>query len=490
MFSVPIQLDKNQSEPLYIQLASQLSTLIQNHELEAGDALPSIRKLATYLNVNNVTVVSAYKHLETIGLVRAKKGSGYYVKEKNNPIPSSHVFMHPVNNMNNQHLHLSNNQINFASATPEASIFPITAFKHYLNIVLDRDQGYAFGYHESNGYEPLRESLSDYLLRNQNLTVSAQDIQIVSGAQQGIDIIGKALLKSGDCVLVENPTYTGAIAVFKSRDVLIKGISLERDGLNLHELESTLFHHRPKLLYMMTRYQNPSTITYSENKMKRLIELAELYDFYIVEDDSMSELGYESDTKPLSLKRLDQNNRVIYIKSFSKLMMPGLRIGFIIVPPTIATDVMNAKHHTDISSSGLIQRTVDLYLREGQWDEHINQMRLIYKEKYKLMLTQLNGLRDLGIEFTIPGGGLHFWIKLPTGITTEKLYDYCQAHSLMILPGTLFNPEDNTNLNQYIRLSFAACTKEDIMTGISILRQALTALTVRSKPITYISPII
>lgn len=138
MFSIPIQLDKNNLDPLYIQLASHFSTLIQNNELKAGDALPSIRKLATYLNVNNVTVVSAYKHLEKIGLVRAQKGSGYYVKEKNNPIPSSHVLMPPVNNMNNQHLHLSNNQINFASATPESSIFPITAFKHYLNIVLDR----------------------------------------------------------------------------------------------------------------------------------------------------------------------------------------------------------------------------------------------------------------------------------------------------------------------------------------------------------------
>lgn len=489
MFNVPIQLDKNNPDPLYLQLASQISTLIKNQKLDAGDALPSIRKLAAYLDVNNITVVSAYKHLETIGLIRAKKGSGYYVKEKNNPVTSPHVFTQPVHTMNNQHLHVSNSQINFASATPEASIFPITAFKHYLNSVLDRDQGYAFGYHESNGYEPLRESLADYLFRNQGLSVSAKEIQIVSGAQQGIDIIGKALLKSGDCVLVENPTYTGAIAVFQSRDVLIKGISLECDGLNLHELESTLFYHRPKLLYIMTRYQNPSTVTYSEHKLKRLIELAELYDFYIVEDDSMSELCYEPDAKPLSLKRWDQNNRVIYIKSFSKLMMPGLRIGFIIVPPTIATEVMNAKHHTDISSSGLIQRTVDLYLREGQWDEHINQMRLIYKEKYRLMLRQLNSLRDVGIDFTIPGGGLHFWVKLPNDITSEELSDYCQAHSLLILPGALFNPEDNANLNQYIRLSFAACTNEDITKGMSILRQALITLTVKSNP-TYISPII
>ncbi len=490
MIPISIQLDKTRPEPLYLQLASHLSTLIQNHELEPGSALPSIRKLATYLSINNVTVVSAYKHLESLGLVSAKKGSGYYIKKRNMITPSSHVISQPIKQMTSQHLHLSDNQINFATATPDASIFPITAFKHYLNCVLDRDQGFAFGYHESNGYEPLRESLAAYLWRHQKLKVSPNVIQIVSGAQQGIDILGKALLNNGDCVLVENPTYTGAIAVFKSRDVLIKGISLELDGLNISELETTLLHHQPKLLYIMTRYQNPSTISYSEAKMKRLIELAELYNFYIVEDDSMSELCYESDAQPLSLKRLDYTDRVIYIKSFSKLMMPGLRIGFIIVPQRLAMDVMNAKHHTDISSSGLIQRTVDLYLREGQWDEHINQMRMIYKQKYNLMLRQLEELKKLKVSYHIPGGGLHFWLKLPSGILATDLYEECLKQSLMIVPGTLFNPEEDQYLNQYIRLSFAACTEDEIVRGTSILKQTLSSILNLSNPSTYISPFI
>lgn len=490
MFSTPLQLDKNYPTPLYLQLATQLSTLIHNHELEPGASLPSIRKLAGYLGVNNVTVVSAYKHLETAGLVIAKKGSGYYIKEKNTPIQSPHVTNQPIKQMTSQHLHLSKNQINFATVTPDASIFPITAFKHYLNCVLDRDQGFAFGYHESNGYEPLRESLAAYLWRNQKLDISSNSIQIVSGAQQGIDIIGKALLKSGDCVLVEDPTYTGAIAVFKSRDVLIKGISLEPDGLNVSELESTLLHYRPKLLYIMTRYQNPSTISYSESKMKRLVELAELYDFYIVEDDSMSELRYEPHPSSLSLKRLDTNDRVIYIKSFSKLMMPGLRIGFIIVPQAISTAVMNAKHHTDISSTGLIQRTVDLYLREGQWDEHINQMRVIYKQKYDLMRSHLEELKSLNVIFHNPGGGLHFWLKLPKGILASDLYENCLKQSLMIVPGTLFSPEEDQHLDQYIRLSFAACTEEEIIRGISILKQTLRSMLNITNSNTYISPFI
>lgn len=490
MLPVPIQLDKNKSEAMYLQIANQVATMIQHQQLEGGRSLPSIRKLATLLEVNNVTIVSAYKHLETLGLVIAKKGSGYYVKEKQiipPSIPSPKLSMQQITS---QHLHLEHNQINFASATPEPSIFPIASFKHYLNYVLDRDQGYAFGYQESNGYEPLRESLCQYLKRRQKLEVSPNSIQIVSGAQQGIDIIGKTLLGSGDCVFVEDPTYTGALAVFKSRDVLIKGISLEEDGLNLSELEAALLTVRPKLLYVMTKYQNPSTVTYSLKKMKRLIELAQLYDFYIVEDDSMSELNYEPDASNISFKSLDQNERVIYIKSFSKIMMPGLRIGFILVPSPLSTDIMNAKHHTDISSSGLIQRTVDLYLREGQWDEHINQMRIIYKKKYDIMVQELNKLKAYDVKFHIPHGGLHFWIQLPPHLNANELYDLCLSHSLITTPGKLFSPTEDTHLNQYMRLSFAACTEADIIKGIDILKQCLHLMNNKKKQSTYISPLI
>lgn len=479
MFSVPIQLDKNSSIPMYMQLSNQISQMINDKHLSPNQPLPSIRKLAAYLGVNNVTVVSAYKHLESINQVQAKKGSGYFVTGKGNE-SSTHVLDTPMK----QHLQLHADEINFASATPDPSIFPITAFKNYLNIVLDRDQGYAFGYHESNGYEPLRESLSDYLSRNYLINISPEYIQVVSGAQQGIDIIGKVLLNSGDSIIVENPTYTGALAAFKSRDVLIKEVPLEEDGLNVEELEHLLKIHQPKLLYVMSKFQNPSTISYSEEKMKKIIELANQYNFYIVEDDSMSEICYSSSPSKVNFKSLDPYQRVIYIKSFSKLMMPGLRIGFIVVPPQLSTLIMNAKHHTDISSSGLIQRTVDLYLREGDWDRHIEQMRVIYQRKYQLMLEQLSSLKKYGLTFTIPNGGLHFWIKLPPHIKAEDFSELCQRHSLLIMPGSIFTATQDDSMKQYIRLSFAACTEEQIIEGISILNQILRFFNIQQKTTT------
>ena len=480
MLPVPIQLDKNNANPMYMQLANQITQMIHQKQLVANTPLPSIRKLASHLGVNTVTIVSAYKQLETNGLVQAKKGSGYFIIEKS-PKTSTHVLDIPMKQMTQQQIHLRANEINFASATPDPSIFPITAFKNYLNIVLDRDQGYAFGYHESNGYEPLRESLSHYMKRHHMINIDPEYIQIVSGAQQGIDIIGKVLLNAGDTIIVENLTYTGALAAFKSRGVLIKEVSLEQDGLNLEELEHLLQTHHPKLLYLMSKFQNPSTISYSEEKLRRIIKLAEQYDFYIVEDDSMAEICYDSSIAKPNFISLDTYHRVVYIKSFSKLMMPGLRIGFIAVPPQLSTLIMNAKHHTDISSSGLIQRTVDLYLREGDWDQHIEQMKAIYKRKYTLMLNGLNSLKKYGISFLEPNGGLHFWIKLPSYIQSKDFCKACQRQSLLIMPGSIFNASQDTSTEQYIRLSFAACSEEQIVQGISILEQILNSFNLPKK---------
>lgn len=473
MLPISIHLDKNKSIPMYLQLANQLQQLIETKQLSPGSSLPSIRKLATFLGVNTVTIVSAYKHLETKELIQAKKGSGYFILEKEPSQQPPIIKNHSTPSIAHQHLQLGENEINFASATPDPSVFPITAFKKYLNIVLDRDQGYVFGYQESNGYAPLRESLCLFLKKNYSINTSPDYLQIVSGAQQGIDIIAKAILNSKDHIIVECPTYTGALAAFSSREVTIHEVSIEEDGLDVDELETLIQTYQPKLLYLMSKFQNPSTISYSQEKINKIIELAEKYNFYIVEDDSMSEICFNSDSSSKSFKSSDPYQRVIYIKSFSKLLMPGLRIGFMVVPPQLAMSILNAKHHTDISSSGLIQRTVDLYLREGDWTQHITQMKNIYEKKYHLMLLKLQKLKQYGICFHEPNGGLHFWVKLPSYLDAKTLCEVCQQHSLLVMPGSTFTANHADQMKQYIRLSFAACSEEQLIKGMNILEHIL-----------------
>lgn len=499
-----INLDKASPTPMYIQLAQQLETLINSNTLVTGDRLPPIRKLAKELEVNNITIVNAYKQLEQNGLISALKGSGYYVAEHEIPyIPSNSrdVLTTTINTprdgygdnmelMSNGQIEVNASTINFASATPDPSIFPIEAFKAALNEVLDRDKGYAFGYQESNGYEPLRESLCDYFLREDGITASPTSIQIVSGAQQGIDIIGKSLLNSGDYVITENPTYTGATAVFKSRGANVIGIPMESDGINIDILETSLMTYKPKLIYLMTQFQNPTTITYSMEKLKKLLYLADKYNVYIVEDDSLSGLSYDNKARGTTLKALDYNDRVIYIKSFSKLLMPGLRIGFLIAPAPLVAGLLAAKHTTDISSSGLIQRALQLYFKNGHWEQHLNYMKEIYKEKYKVILEELNKLKEVGISFMDPKGGLNFWINLPKGVSATKLYEECAKNDLLLVPCNLFYVNKEKNKDNAIRISYAATNAEEIRAGISIIKDCIVRLQKTTKKNTYISPLI
>lgn len=505
MDTISIQLDKNCNIPMYIQISNHIEKLIHNNNLSIGDKLPAIRKLSTSLDVNNVTIVNAYKQLELNGYVTAIKGSGYYVKDyEKNIIPSKEedTFFAPIQNddydfeyeniklITSGQIEISENAINFASATPDPSIFPVDTFKKALNEVLDRDKGFAFGYQESNGYEPLREALSDYLLRSNSIKVDADFIQIVSGAQQGIDIIGKCLLNPGDYVITENPTYTGAVSVFKSRDAKIVGVPINSDGIDIYTLEENIKKYNPKVLYLMTKFQNPTTISYSQEKLNKILDLANKYDFYIVEDDSLSGLSYDNTIKNITLKSLDINNKVIYVKSFSKLLMPGLRIGFVCCPSPIVEKFVKAKHTTDISSSGLIQRALHIYFKKGQWENHLAYMKSVYKNKYDVMIKELNSLKEFDVKFLEPKGGLNFWLILPTNLDATKLYLECAKKDVLFVPGKIFYTAKEEDYTQTIRLSFAGTNVDEIKLGVSIIKEVIKKLLNKPNKKTYLTPMI
>jgi len=516
MNSISIELDKSSTIPMYLQVANKIEALIKSSTLKVGDKLPPIRKLSNELEVNNVTIVNAYKQLEINGYVNAIKGSGYYVAEQDNIYMSYDISASSANNrginsenldsnntyvaspnyqedfklMSNGQISMSSTTINFASATPDPGIFPFEAFKSALNEVLDRDKGYAFGYQESNGYEPLRSSLCDYFLHEYGINATPDSIQIVSGAQQGIDIIGKALLSPGDYVITENPTYTGAVAVFKSRGANIIGVPMEADGINIKLLEANIKIYKPKLVYVMTQFQNPTTASYSEEKLNQLLALADKYDLYLVEDDSLSGLSYDSSFKCKTLKSMDNTNRVIYIKSFSKLLMPGLRIGFIISPEAIKDELLAAKHTTDISSSGLIQRALQLYFKNGYWEKHLKYMIEMYKIKYDAMKLELKKLRIYGIDFIDPKGGLNFWVTLPKGVSASELYVQCSKKDVLLVPCNVFYVNKDKNIDNTLRLSYAATNLEEIQVGMSIIGDCLSMLINKGKRTSYISPLI
>jgi DNA-binding transcriptional MocR family regulator len=464
-------IDKNSSIPLYIQLYNSIKKMIESEQLKEGEKLPSIRSLAKELNVNNITVVNAYNLLEKEGYIFSVKGSGTYVRYGNYDEPQYLEDNRDVQMMAEGVLPISKDCINFASVSPTPELFPIEEFKQSLIEVLDRDKGKAFVYPEINGYEPFRISISSFLNKNYHMNVDKDQVVVISGGQQGIDIITKTLVSPGDYILVENPTYSAAIASFKSRGAKIIGIPILEDGIDIDVLDEYAKKYKPKFLYMMTNYQSPTTYSYSEEKKKELIRLSEKYNFYVIEDDFLTDLSYDN-KKNEPLKSIDNLDKVIYIKSFSKIFMPGLRIGFLTVPKDLLTSIIKAKHTSDISSSGFLQRAFDLYLRKGYWQKHIENIKRVYAKKYNTMTEELKKLNKYNISFHNPKGGLSLWIRLPEEIDAIDLYNECIKSNLAVVPGKIFFVDDSLYSN-YIRVSFSAVSDEEIVQGISILENNL-----------------
>ena len=464
------KLNKKTDTPLYIQLYENFKTLIEEDQLE-NEKLPSIRNLANSLGVNNVTVVSAYKLLEKEGYVYSIKGSGTYIRKL--PVDTiSYLEEGDMDLMVSGILPISNNSINFASMSPTPDLFPIEEFKRVLIEVLDRDAGLAFLYPEITGYDPLRGSISKFLKEHYNTVVNKEQILITSGGQQGLDIISKTLINPGDCIFVENPTYSGALGTFKSRGAKIIGIPINENGIDIVALKSYIKKYRPKFLYIMTNYQSPTTYSYDFKSKEELLSLSKEYGFYIIEDDFLTDLTF-SENKKMPLKSIDRFDQVIFIKSFSKIFMPGVRIGFITLPNKLFKEIIKAKHTTDISSSGYLQRAFDLYLRQGYWKNHIEKIKAVYSEKYKLMTEGLDRLSEYGVSYIKPDGGLSIWLKLPKNIDAINIYNECAENGLAIVPGKVFFVDDSIYSN-YIRLSFGQISNEEIIEGLRILENIIS----------------
>ncbi|TYP57469.1 PLP-dependent aminotransferase family protein [Thermosediminibacter litoriperuensis] len=478
---VSIHLDRSSSKPLYAQVYEGMVRLIREGKLAPGEKLPPIRKLASALHVNTVTIINAYRLLEREGYAVSRVGSGTYVRPAAGAVDEEGLKVQDGGTGKTpgpggdsafaagvpQPGGSGSREVDFdfagASVSPE--YFPVEIFKESLNRVLDRDGGYAFAYSESPGYLPFRQSLREYLAREYGIEAPVDSIHVVSGAQQGIDIISKAFLDFGDVVYVESPTYPGAIDAFKSRGARIVEIPMAEDGIDLEDLHSKLRSKPPKLFYTMPNFQNPTGRSYSEQKKKELLALSRKYDFLIVEDDHMNDLYYVE--KPVPLKTLDGDGRVFYIKSFSKLFMPGLRLGFIVTPARFSKKIAEVKYFSDIASSGLTQRVLDVILRDGTFYEHVKKIRGLFREKWNLMRQALKKHMHPEVSWTEPQGGLFFWAALPDGCYSMNLYGNALRKRLLILAGDFFYPDRRPSPG--FRLSIAQVPADKLEEGIKLL---------------------
>lgn len=468
---VSIQLDRNGKESLYVQLYDVLREAILCGQLTEGYLLPPVRRLAAETGINAGTVVSAYRLLEKNGYIRAKRGSGFYVtdilmqSDEREDTREESTFL--------PHMTPAGDGIDLLSASPSPEYIRVTDFKRVINEVLDRDGGYAFGYQDGQGYYPLRQAMAGYLTKC-GVRATADDVHIISGAQQGIDIVAKAVLSFGDYVLVERPTYAGAIGAFRSRGAKIIDAPMTEDGIDMDAVEDALRRFRPKLIYVMPNIQNPTGYSYVSAKKNRLLGLARRYQTLILEDDYISELDY-SDEKMAPLKALDRDERVIYCKSFSKMFMPGLRLGFLVVPKRKRARILAVKQQSDGSTAGLTQRAFDLYLRNGIWAKHSRSIYNVYRARREEMAALLHKHLPDTVTVYPARGGLTYWLRLPSGISAKRTAQTLAERGVLVQEGSAFFV--STGHDSFLRVSFAAEEGVRLAEGVRSIGNVITEST-------------
>jgi 2-aminoadipate transaminase len=367
--------------------------------------------------------------------------------------------------------------ISFAPGYPAPETFPWEAFSEIAAELLASRDGAVLQYGPTRGYKPLLEAITG-ILQHRGITASMEQLLITTGSQQGLDLVARVLVDPGDVILVELPTYVGAISAFRNLQASMVGVPQETDGIDLDALDATYQRvrdegRRVKFLYVVPNFQNPTGLLIGLDKRRRLLEWAERRDVLIVEDDPYRELYFEdsaseADVRPI--KADDTSGRVVYLSSFSKTLAPGFRVAWIAAPPEIATKLEMAKQAEDLLTGSLDQRMIYEACRRGVLDRQLPILRQHYAHKRDVMQAALQReLRDA--TWPTPKGGFFLWVTLPKAIDAGTMISRAIEHGVIYVTGDAFFV--NGEGQNMLRLSFSAPTPERIEAGIARLAATL-----------------
>lgn len=360
------------------------------------------------------------------------------------------------------------NVIPFSAGNPAVETFPAQAIRSFTQTILEESPVAALQYGITEGYEPLRQVLRKQLLESHNAGQESDEMIIVSGAQQGIELACKVLCNEGDTIICESPSFIGSLNSFRSAGARLVGVPMEPDGLNIEQLEHALKTEKNvKLLYLIPSFQNPTGITTSLEKRKAIYALARKYGVLILEDNPYGELRFQGEDIP-TIKSLDEEGLVIYVGSFSKILSPGLRLGFVLAPSEVVQKMVVAKQAEDVHTAMLPQLLAYKFMTEYDYEGHIKLIREVYRRKSELMIHSLEQYMDSSITYTHPDGGLFLWCDLPAD---RPMLEYCKqaaAKGVAVVPGTAFLIDTQEPCNSF-RLNYSTPSDEQIVEGIKIL---------------------
>jgi len=484
-----------------MRIVESVRSAIDSGYLSIGDKLPTNRELSSFLKVDRSTVARAYLELSRLGLIDSQVGRGTYVSAKGKPADApwqysrtavktgaeagSKVdskldwngrysrYVDGLSGLINRLPHYGEGDgISFAGGIPAQDFYPSAEFKKIVHSILDSESGdRMFDYSPFNGEPALRQSVINHL-GAKGMTVKADELLILSGSQQGIDLVANLLIDPGDAVIVEEPTYFWAISNFKARQARLMGCSHDEEGINLSEVENALRRHAPKFIYVMPNNQNPTGLTMSLNRRRALIDLCERFNTPILEDDYSGDLCYEGEPLP-SLYSLSQGkDLVMYQGTFSKALCPGVRLGWLAGPPHVLEKLSFAKRTSDLATNTMAQVILNEFLLRGLYQEHLARVNSVYKRRRDAMVASLEKeFKSFpGVEFLVPTGGLFLWVSLPSGLSNRELLNFARNEKVVFSPGDLcFCEGDGLN---YLRLCFIQNDEATTRSGIARLAGA------------------
>lgn len=491
---------KDRRSPLYMRLTERVRKSIVTGELVPNEKLPADRELAKLLNVDRSTIARAYNQLEKEGLVYSHVGRGTFVSQvagvapkgsllegvrydelpvKGQLGPSRLVWSDKFSRSSDYVSNLVNRQrqstppaqcISFSAGSPSDEFFPQSDFREIVQSLLDSASAHEMlGYSQPEGHPALLREVQSYLSR-QGIKADLSEILILSGSQQGIDLVARTLLDTDDVVLIEDPSYFWALCNFSATGARTVPVSMDEYGLRLDSFENVASRVDAKLLYTIPTFQNPTGATLPESRRRKLLELAARFQVPILEDNFVGDLTYTAEPI-LPLKSIDEHGCVIYQGTFSKALCPGLRLGWLVAPRAVMPRLQLAKRTCDLSTNSMAQIILAEYLRRGYYEQHLTEVRAEYIKRLDTMCGAIDKYAASYISYSRPAGGMFLWCKLPPGYSSRELLSFAEREGVTYSPGDVYyvaggHPET-------LRLTFIQQTSDQIVEGIQRLAKAL-----------------
>lgn len=460
-------LQKELPEPLYSQLYHWIKKEIEEGRLLPGTKMPSIRQLTNILKISRNTIEAAYQQLQAEGYLESVPKSGIWVAEIEklswHPIAVEHPIIPEYEPFNK-------GIVDFKYGNVDLEKFPLKRWKKCLADVVEPQSNWLFQYGKNQGEPALRREISKYLLQSRGVRATPDQILVTAGTQASIALLCQLLALREEIVAMEEPGYSGVRLVFEDQGCDIEPVPVEKDGLSVEHIQLS----RARAVYVTPSHQFPFGMVLSIAKRMRLLKWAYQTGGYIIEDDYDGEFRYRGQPIP-SLKSLDEEERVIYLGTFSKSFLPSARLSYMVLPPSLMSQYLIKLADYNNSVSPMIQRALALFMQSGEFERHIRRMRKVYQRKHQILLTSIDQYLDNRVEIVGEKSGLHILLKLK-GIAASDLIERGLVKGVKVYSPARFWLYPNSETTSYLMLGFGGLSVAEIEKGVGLIASCLSEI--------------